>query len=130
MPFFTMGEEFTMEPIVYNGNVTSMQNYRYKRTRECMSDSVNKASKVIESFSVTMTLNLTSSNDDVTGTRHTYNVLIRSLLMLIKTLKQSLRSELLSLYALITSIYYCRKILFFPQNFIKLINDTDKINKK
>jgi len=44
--------------------------------RERMSDSVNKASKVIESFSVTMTLNLTSPNDDVTGTRHTYCVLI------------------------------------------------------
>ena len=66
-----------MEPIVYNGNVTSMQNYRYKRTRERMSEvSVSKASKVIESFSVTMTLNPTSPNDDVTETRHTYCVLI------------------------------------------------------
>jgi len=103
--FFTIGKEFTMEPIVYNGNVTSMQNYRYKRMRERMSDSVNKASKVIESFSVTMTLNLTSANDDVTGTRHTYCVLI--------TFNWNIKAIRIAIICINYAIYYCREILIF-----------------
>lgn len=57
MPFLQWTACLQWNATAYNGDVTSMRNYRYKRTRERMrSDFVNKASKVIESSPVPVTL--------------------------------------------------------------------------
>lgn len=98
--------------IAYNGDVTSMRNYRYKRTRECTSDFVNKASKVIESLPVPVTLiPLLLTMMSLERVTHIAHLSSLSLLILIKALKQSVRSKFLS-FALICVILLLQKDSF------------------